>query len=330
LTGGSQAAALRFQEIYGHKKPIAILKSAMAKNRVAHAYLFYGAEGIGKRTVASVFARALNCTGEDPPCDRCPSCMKAEHKNHPNIIGIQAEGQFIKIDAIKEINAKMAFRPENGKRVFILKDADKMNAPAANSLLKTLEEPSQDNVLILTTSRPHALPMTILSRCQSLRFTPLKNEEVSQYLQEKQEIEKTEAETIASASLGSIGRALEMKRGDYIATVERILNRLANDDSNDLTGRISFARYLGKEKDEIIHNLEVMNNAYRDSLAFKETHEERMLIFNGRHDAIAAIADRLSGREILRNIAIIHETMDAVSKNANKTLTLESMLVKLL
>jgi DNA polymerase-3 subunit delta' len=321
---------LKFQEIYGHKKPIAILKRAMAKNRIAHAYLFYGTEGIGKRTIASVFARALNCTGEDPPCDRCPSCLKAEHKNHPNIISIQAEGQFIKIDAIKEISAKMAFRPENGKRVFILKEADKMNAAAANSLLKTLEEPSPNNVLILTTARPHALPMTILSRCQSLRFAPLQNEEVSQYLQEKHGFEKNEAETIAAASLGSIGRTLEMKKEDYITTIKQILGRLADDDPNDLIRRISFARHLGKEREEISHRLEIINNAYRDSLVFKETHEEKMLIFKDYRDAIEAIANRLSGREILQNITVINKTIDAISKNTNKTLTLESMLVKLL
>ena len=302
----------------------------MAKNRVAHAYLFYGMEGIGKRTVASVFARALNCTGEDPPCGSCSSCLKAEHKNHPNIITIQAEGQFIKIDAIREISAKMAFRPENGKRVFILKGADKMNAAAANSLLKTLEEPSPNNVLLLTTAKPHALPMTILSRCQSLRFAPLRNEEVSQYLQEKHQFEKNDADMIAAASMGSIGRALEMKKEDYLTTIKRILNRLADDDSKDLMKRISFARYLGKDREEISRRLEIINNAYRDSLTFKETHEERMLIFKDHRDAVEAIANRLSGREILQNMTILHEAIDAISKNANKTLTLESMLVKLL
>jgi len=77
---------MTFGEIYGHGKQIAILKSAMAKDRIAHAYLFYGMEGIGKRTTAAVFARALNCGAEDPPCDICPSCRKAEHKNHSDII----------------------------------------------------------------------------------------------------------------------------------------------------------------------------------------------------------------------------------------------------
>ena len=111
---------MRFAEIYGHEKPIAILKSAMAKDRIAHAYLFYGMDGIGKKTTASVFARALNCGGSYPPCDACASCRKAEHKNHPNIITVQAEGQFIKIGAVKEIQARMTFRPGEGRRIFIL------------------------------------------------------------------------------------------------------------------------------------------------------------------------------------------------------------------
>ena len=320
---------MKFPEVYGHEKPIAILQRAMAKNRVAHAYLFYGIGGIGKRTVSSVFARALNCAGEDPPCDRCPSCLKAEHNNHPNIIHIRAEGQSIKMDAIKEIRAKMAFRPETGKRVFILKDADKMTAPASNSLLKTLEEPSPNNVLILTTSRPHALPMTILSRCQSLRFAPLTNEEVSRYLQQRQGVEKNEAEMIAAASLGSIGRALEMKKGDYMTTIKRILDRLAADDPKDLIRRVSVARDLGKEREEITHRLEIINNTYRDSLVFKETRQEKTLTSKDYRDAVEAIAHRLSGREILQNITIISKTIDAISKNTNKILTLESMLVKL-
>ncbi len=325
-----QVSDLKFQEIYGHKKLIAILKSAIARNRIAHAYLFYGIEGVGKKTVASVFARALNCSGEDPPCDACPSCLRAEHNNHPDIVSIQAQGQSIKIEAIKEIRSKMAFRPENKKRVFILKEADKTTVPAANALLKTLEEPSPDNVLILTTARPHALPTTILSRCQSLSFAPLHDDEVSRYLQEKQGIEKNEAEELAAASLGSIGRALEMKKEDFLTTLQQIFRRLAEDDPEDMTGRIAFAKMLGKQRDEIMHRLAIINSAYRDSLAFRETHEDSRLVFRGYRKEIHAIAERLSSRAILRNINMIDKAVDALSRNANPTLTLESMLVKLL
>jgi len=320
---------LKFQQIYGHKKPIAILKSAMAGNRVAHAYLFYGREGVGKKTVASVFARALNCPGADPPCDVCTSCLKAEHKNHPNIIEIAAEGQFIKIDTVKEIRAKMAFRPEGGKRVFILQDADKMNAPAANALLKTLEEPSADNILILTTARPHALPITILSRCQALPFAPLQKAEVAGFLREKQGFAADEAEAIAAAALGSIGGAIEMKKEDYMTVRNGILKRLAEDDPSDLIKRIAFARRLGTEREEISQRLQIMLSAYRDSLVWKETGEKEMLLFKDWAKAIEALAERLSGREILKNMALVGNALDAISKNSNKTLTLEAMLVRL-
>jgi DNA polymerase-3 subunit delta' len=320
---------LRFQQIYGHKKPLAILKSAMAANRVAHAYLFYGKEGVGKKTVASVFARALNCPAADPPCDVCPSCLKAEHKNHPNIIEIVAEGQFIKIAAVREIMATMAFRPEDGKRVFILQDADKMNAPAANALLKTLEEPSADNVLILTSARPHALPVTILSRCQALRFAPLQKTEVASFLREQQGFGEAEADAIAAASLGSIGDAIEMKKEDYMTVRNGILKRLAEDDPADLIKRLAFARRLGTEREEITQRLQIMQNAYRDSLILKETGESEMLLFKDWEAAISALAARLSGREILKNMAVVGRAMDAISRNSNKTLTLEAMLVRL-
>jgi len=320
---------LRFQQIYGHKKPLAILKSAMAANRVAHAYLFYGKEGVGKKTVASVFARALNCPAADPPCDVCPSCLKAEHKNHPNIIEIVSEGQFIKIAAVREIMATMAFRPEDGKRVFILQDADKMNAPAANALLKTLEEPSADNVLILTSARPHALPVTILSRCQALRFAPLQKTEVASFLREQQGFGEAEADAIAAASLGSIGDAIEMKKEDYMTVRNGILKRLAEDDPADLIKRLAFARRLGTEREEITQRLQIMQNAYRDSLILKETGESEMLLFKDWEAAISALAARLSGREILKNMAVVGRAMDAISRNSNKTLTLEAMLVRL-
>jgi DNA polymerase-3 subunit delta' len=328
---------LRFEQIYGHDKPIAILKRAMAGNRVAHAYLFYGMGGVGKKTVATVFARALNCHRTDPPCDVCVSCLKAEHNNHPNIIRITAEGQFIKIDAVKEIRARMAFRPEGGKRVFIFQDADRMNAAAANALLKTLEEPSADNVLILTTARPHALPITILSRCQALRFSPLRRAQVAQFLREKKGVSASEAEAIAAASLGSVGGALEMikaelgdtKKENYITVRNVILKRLAEDDPADMIKRIAFARHLGTEREDISQRLGIMQNVYRDSLVFKETGAKEMLIYEDWTQATEALSRRLSGREILANIKIVGSAMDAIARNSNRTLTLEAMLASL-
>lgn len=320
---------MRFEEIYGHEKPIAILKSAMAKDRIAHAYLFYGMDGIGKKTAASVFARALNCGGLDPPCDACASCRKAEHKNHPNIITVQAEGQFIKIGAVKEIQARMTFRPREGRRIFILREADRMNAAAANALLKTLEEPSADNILLLTTARSHALPMTILSRCQHLRFSPLPPEEVARFLREKEGLETAAAEILAVSSGGSIGRAVEMNREDYLAQRNAILELLAEDNPEDLLKRLAFAGRFGTEREEILERLRILRNGYRDGLVLRETGEKERLMFRDRAGVIEAVAGRLSGRDLLRNMAAVDAAMSAIAQNANKSLTLEAMLIKL-
>ncbi|MEK7243493.1 MAG: DNA polymerase III subunit delta' [Thermodesulfobacteriota bacterium] len=320
---------MRFEEIYGHEKPIAILKSAMAKDRIAHAYLFYGMDGIGKKTAASVFARALNCGGLDPPCDACASCRKAEHNNHPNIITVQAEGQFIKIGAVKEIQARMTFRPREGRRIFILREADRMNAAAANALLKTLEEPSADNILLLTTARSHALPMTILSRCQHLRFSPLPPEEVARFLREKEGLETAAAEILAASSGGSIGRAVEMNREDYLAQRNAILELLAEDNPEDLLKRLAFAGRFGTEREEILERLRILRNGYRDGLVLRETEEKERLMFRDRAGVIEAVAGRLSGRDLLRNMAAVDAAMSAIAQNANKSLTLEAMLIKL-
>lgn len=318
-----------FQGIYGHSKPISILKNAMARDRIAHALLFHGMEGIGKRTTASVFARAVNCKADDPPCDACASCRKAEHRNHPNIVTIRAEGQFIKISAVKELQSRMTVRPVEGKRVFIIEEADRLNAAAANALLKTLEEPSPGNILLLTTARSHALPMTILSRCQHLRFTPTAREEVSRFLKEKEGLDDVAAEILAASSGGSIGRAIEMKREDYLARRDGILDRLAQDDPADLLKRIALAGRFGKEREEILEGLRILRVGYRDSLIFRETREREGLMFRDRAGLIETIADRLSGRELLRNIAAVESAMGAIARNANKSLTLEAMLIKL-
>ena len=320
---------MRFNDIYGHEKPISILKNAMARDRVAHAYLFYGMEGIGKRTMASVFARALNCDKEDPPCGACASCRKAAHHNHPNIITIQAEGQFIKIGAIKELQARMAFRPGEGKRVLILEEADRMNAAAANALLKTLEEPSPENVLLLTTARSHALPMTILSRCQHLRFTPLPRGEVARFLREKEGLDAEAASLLAASSGGSIGQALDMNREDYLTLRNGILELLAQDDPADLLKRLASAGRFGTERGEILERLRILRGGYRDGLVLRETGERERLIFQDRAKVIEAIAGRLSGRDLLHNIATITSAMSAIAQNANKSLTLEAMLIKL-
>jgi DNA polymerase-3 subunit delta' len=181
----------------------------------------------------------------------------------------------------------------------------------------------------LTTFRPHALPMTILSRCQHLRFSPLPRKEVARFLREKEAMDAAAAEALAASSGGSIGRALEMTREDYLTLRNSILDHLALDKPADPLRRLAFAGRLGTEREEILERLTILRTCYRDALVYRETAEAAMLIFQDRAAVIAAVAGRLSGRDLLRNIAAIETASSAIDQNANKSLTLEAMVFKL-
>ncbi len=322
---------MSFKDIYGHEKQISVLKTAMERNRVPHAYLFYGMEGVGKRTVAEVFAKALNCLSEGlDACDACPSCLKIDRRNHPDVVTIKAEGQFIKIKEIRELQEQMKFRPFEGRnRVFIIDDADRMNNISANALLKTLEEPSASNILILVTSRPHQLPLTILSRCQHLSFNPLQRETISSFLQEKISLDSRSSDLISRSSGGSIGKAQTLNDDSYLTVSKGILDMMSRIIAKDAFMLLSFAGEFGEERREITDRLGILMTAYRDALVYKETGEEKRIINQDHIGVIKSVAETLSGRNILNSIKAVERAVEAVNQNANKQLTLETMMFRL-
>lgn len=324
---------MSFKNIYGHEKQISVLQTALARDRIPHAYLFYGMDGIGKRTTAEVFAKALNCAhGRDihDACDACPSCLKIDHKNHPDVITIQAEGQFIKVKEIREIQEQMKFRPfEGGKRIIIIKDADRMNIVSANALLKTLEEPSASNILILITSRPYMLPMTILSRCQHLRFNPLQKETVASFLQEKLTLDNQSSYLLALSSGGSIGKAAELNDDSHLTMKESVLDIMSQTRMKDPLRLLTIAGDFGQERKDIIDRLGILMSGYRDVLVYKETGDIDRIINRNHADVIKSIAESLSGKDILNSIEAVDHALRALNQNANKQLTLEAMMFKL-
>jgi DNA polymerase-3 subunit delta' len=324
---------MSFKDIYGHEKQISVLQTALARGRIPHAYLFYGMDGIGKQTTTEVFAKALNCVhGRDihDACDACPSCLKIDHKNHPDVITIQAEGQFIKVKEIREIQEQMTFRPfEGGKRIIIIKDADRMNIVSANALLKTLEEPSASNILILITSRPYMLPMTILSRCQHLRFNPLQKETVASFLQAKLSLDHHASYLLALSSGGSIGKAMELNDDSHLAMKEAVLDMMSQMRMKDPLRLLTIAGDFGQERKEITDMLCILMSGYRDALVFKETGDIDRIINQAHIDIIQSIAEGLSGRDILKSIKAVDDALNALNQNANKQLTLEAMMFKL-
>lgn len=324
---------MSFKDVYGHEKQIRVLQTSMSRDRIPHAYLFYGAEGIGKRTVAEVFAKALNCaSGKDSldACGACPSCLKIDHGNHPDVITIKAQGQFIRIQEIRELQEQMKFSPLEGeKRIFIIIDADRMNIASANAILKTLEEPSASNILVLLTSRPHQLPATVLSRCQHLRFSPLGRETVASFLEEKSSLDHKSAHLIALSSGGSIGKARAMNEESYLTTKAAVFDIIASIKTKDPLKLLSALNDFGKEKKDIMERLGILMTGYRDALVYKETGDRDGLINQDYIDIIKSVAESESGRDIVSCIRAVDRAIHTLDRNANKQLTLEVMMFRL-
>ncbi|MCK7467276.1 MAG: AAA family ATPase [Desulfosudis oleivorans] len=198
---------------------------------------------------------------------------------HPDVFFVEADGQFIRIDAIREIQEQMKCKPlEARRRVFIIDDADKMNDQAANALLKMLEEPSPSNILILVAARPYSMPSTIISRCQHMRFNPLRFDTVAKFLVDRIGMDNQQALLLAGLSGGSIGRAMELNEDDIVAYRTELLKLLSMTRRNDPFSLINFASFLGQGKKEIKQGLNILSTIFRDALVLKETQKNEMLI----------------------------------------------------
>ena len=320
-----------FRRIFGHEQPIAALKSAVAGGRIAHAYLFSGMEAVGKRTTALAFAQLINCErpGDLDACGTCPSCRKIDGDVHPDILVLSAQGAFIRIGGIRQMQERMSFRPLEGrKRVLILDGADRMNDVAANALLKTLEEPPPLNILILVTTAPHRLPITVVSRCRTLRFRPLSQETVAAFLRESAGVREPMASFLASVSGGSVGKALRMDGEAFLESRRFVLEEVLAETRGSLLRVIGLAVAFGGSNEEIGLKLDILRTFWRDALVFRETGEETRLVFRDQLDRIRSFARALTGERILEGIRAAEDAAAALERNDNKQLTLETMLIK--
>jgi DNA polymerase-3 subunit delta' len=212
-----------FDDVLGQEQAKVLMSAALRNNRLGHAYLFTGPDGVGKTLFAQELAKALFCRGKgERPCDKCPDCRMNDRDGHPDLMTVEPMGssRVIKIHQIRGdlkqtdsggVLRFLTLRPVQApKRVVIIREAERLNDEAANALLKTLEEPADFAVLVLTTARPRSLPTTIRSRCQELRFSPLAPDQVVKALSSHVEFEEGEIREAARFADGSAGRALEI------------------------------------------------------------------------------------------------------------------------
>ena len=327
-----------FEQIEGQEGALNLLRNAMRSGRLAHAYLFFGPEGVGKRLTALTLAKAMNC--QSPPaegecCEGCASCKKINSSNHADVIVVEPQGEVIKIDQIRELQRRLRYRPlEGGMRACILESADSMNDAAANALLKTLEEPPDETHLFLLTARPHKLLPTILSRCQWVKFRPLSIRNIAQILQRAHSWPEERANFLASLAGGSAGKALVL--GNRVDFKKRLdwLRTFSNVSGKTLEEILAVCEQVAKEEEELNDLLELWKLWVRDLVVCKAQREgpegAGLKLIN--HDLLAEAAEEAKKYSFDRLDSLfthISDTQKSIAQKANRQLAMETLMLEM-
>jgi DNA polymerase-3 subunit delta' len=323
---------MSFKDVLGHSKSIEFLKRAIKKDTLAHSYLFWGNEGIGKKWVALQFAKTLNCLQEgvqqDDACDLCLSCKKINDGHHPDVLILEPENQTLKVDQVRQMQRDLAYRPYEGRRrVCILAASDRMAPNMSNVLLKTLEEPPLHTVIILLANNTRLLLPTILSRCQPIHFNPLPIPLVSKWLMKQKGLNEREAHLLASLSEGSPGKALEIQEEIRQIPREELLKDWVGSKSLPFEKMERWIDSLPSHRENLLLIIEVAKTLLRDLVIVKVSKDGSKLIHSDLFREIAMMASEWSFSSLLNRIEALHQTMIAIRSNANMPLALEAMML---
>jgi len=324
-------------DIVGHDHAINTLRRAIASQRVRHAYLFTGPEHIGKTLLARRFAAALLCTGGPDsniaplnPCGTCLSCRKVLHNNHPDVhyISRPPDRQFILIDQVRALQSDSARKTMEGRRnIFIIEGMHEMNVQAANCLLKTLEEPEPDVVLLLTAPDPGLLLPTILSRVQQVPMHLLTTTQIRQALRERWHVADEDAALISALAAGRMGWAVQaVEDEDLLAERQSQLETLTRVPLLGRVQRFDLAQKLSAESDKIKGALELWLLWWRD-LVFAANNCPDLVVNVDMRNLLQKHAARISQAESLRMIRNILRTLEALDQNVNARMALEVLML---
>jgi len=340
-----------FRDIIGQDQGVRILRAFLERDQYPSALLFAGGEGTGKRTAAHAFAQTLFCRAfhrgggveknphEIPvqtvidPCGECLSCRKMMDKNHPDFSIVEPDGSTIKVDQIRAMEEKIIFKPmESPKKVILIDPADKMNVSAANSLLKTLEEPPLHAMIILIASRPASLPETVLSRCQKVYFYPLSQTRLQSILMEEKGWTAEEALMVATLSGGRLGEALSMETSTAKAMEAERHALLSEETLIHHETLFEVAAQFSRDKEILEKTLSYLMEWFRDVLVFHSLQSPgedsaSRFVHAWRYKDLRQWAGRMGPEATWTFLEDVHKIQMAQNRNLNRTLSLETLLL---
>lgn len=318
--------------VIGHGHAIARLRQNLKHGRVRHAWLIAGAAGLGRRTLALAFAMALNCQAEraeQRPCQRCHACRRIPSGNHPDLLEVRPQpGAALHIDAIRAALRSLALKPFEGRhRVAIFVDFERAQPRAQDALLKTLEEPAPDAVLILIAASANALLPTITSRCQTLALRPLPFEVLRAGLQTRG-VDAERASLLARLSGGRVGWALQALEDETLLEQRAAALGLLEDclDANRAE-RFALAEQLARRgRPEVQATLEQWQTLWRDLLLLV-TDSEVPVVNSDRDAMLRQRARQLGPQEVQCALAATRRLLANLRSNMQLRLALEVMLL---
>lgn len=289
-----------FEKIVGNENNKKLLNQIIENNNVSHSYMFIGQTGIGKFLFAKEFAKAILCTAENKPCNKCKACMQFENNNNPDIF-ILDETETIKNEHIKELIKQTLEKPiESKNKVYIINNSENMTREAQNSLLKTLEEPPEYITIILITKNENLLLNTIKSRCTKIKFNKLKNDELVKLLEEKFAYNISNIKMLDVFD-GSIEKALNIQGKEKL--YEIISENFSNELNMNIIDFLKNKEIIFSQKEEINGILEYINTIF-----YKKSKDNFKYI---------------------NCIKIVEETKDRLKKNSNYDMTIDRLLFKI-
>ncbi|MFH1359981.1 MAG: DNA polymerase III subunit delta' [Candidatus Omnitrophota bacterium] len=314
---------IQLKETSGHQDILKRFRCFIQEQKLAHAYLFVGPQDIGKSETALGVAKLVNCeqSTSNGYCDVCPSCVKINRGNHPDVHVISSEDALkIKIDQVRQLLKEIQLKPFEAKRkVFIIKSIDQLTLEGANALLKTLEEPSDRSLLLSTTTFPDKVLSTIKSRCQVINFFPLSCRQLKDQLRNDYQLSEASSHFLATFAQGCSKRALILYDQKFLEKKNTMIDHFIFAPLSETFARDFLA---GQEKEDIQETLNVLLSWFRDILLLKLHIHKTQLIHQDRIDDLIRSEKKYSWDQTERTLHDLVATSKLLKENLNVKMAL--------
>ena len=318
--------------VVGHTWAVQFLQRALEHGSLSHAYLIIGPPQVGKRTLATEFARAINCQGDSRPCGQCRSCQLTVSGHHPDIQTIRGAGTkgAIQVDQIRSIRREASLSSVEGRhRVYIICNMEMATEGAANALLKTLEEPPRHVIFLLTAEAEELLAPTIVSRCQMLFLHPQSREAIERALIEGENVSVEQANLLARLSGGRMGKALALLQSEHQLTRRAsALDQLQELLLANWAKRFTLAEKAARRPDQIPETLEIWLGWWRDLLLIQEGQKDRIANLD-REEELIQMHHSLEVNEVRAALISVQACADHLQRNVGARLALEHLMLHL-